>query len=91
MNKTGLAILTCLLISGCTDSPQDVELARTESRDANPTLTEHEFGARTEVAAAVADSTMGDSLADAASLLASTLEKAKAADKRVMVHLGAPW
>lgn len=28
---------------------------------------------------------------DASKLLASTLEKAKAEEKRVMVHLGAPW
>ena len=87
MKKTGLAILTFLLMCGCTESPPKSKLAGSESA----TSTEQKSGDRSDVADPVSDSAEVDASIDATVLLQSTLAKAKAADKRVMVHLGAPW
>ncbi len=91
METTVLAILAILLLGGCADSAKDVKPATGKSPTATATVTAQELAAQTAATESVSDTTLADWSVDAAVLLASTLEVAKAADKRVMVHLGAPW
>jgi hypothetical protein len=92
MGKTALAILAFLVLGGCADSAKDVEPAISKSPTAEEmSVTAQELAAQPVTIESVFDTKMADSSVDAAALLAFTLELAKAADKRVIVHLGAPW
>ena len=85
MKKTALGILAILLLGGCVESAKDLEPATGKSVAAKASVPQ------TAATESVPNTTLADSSVDAAELLASTLRSAKAADKRVMVHLGAPW
>lgn len=79
MNRAILGLVGILLIAGCTDSTRENEVGNGKT------------------SSAVAENGSGGSDADrqsavdAEQVLASALENARANDKRVLVHLGAPW
>ncbi len=84
MHKATLLIFACLLFGGCADSAR-------EEKPTTDDATAGELAAQPATAESVSGKALADTSNDATILLASTLERAKAADKRVMVHLGAPW
>jgi len=89
MEKRGLALLACLLFGGCGNSVEDVDSAT--SKTVPVKVAAPERAAQSAVVESVHDAERANSRVDASVLLASTLENAKACDKRVLVHLGAPW
>lgn len=89
MKKATSAILAFLLLSGCGNSGEDVH--STSNQSPTTKAIEAELGGQSAVPAPAPEKESGDSPIDAAELLASTLASAKARDKRVFVHLGAPW
>ena len=66
-------------------------MAIDKSTTASATVATETSGAQSAAGKSVPDAADAGSPIDAARLLASTLERAKAENKRVMVHLGAPW
>ncbi len=85
MEKATLVILAVVLISGCAKPVPETaleseSLAPGQVRKASESPGKQVGGEASAAPAAI----------DAAQLLASTLEHAKAEDKRVLVHLGAP-
>lgn len=76
MKRSFLRLLSILVLAGCAESGIETEIVNDNSPVAN--------GPAPDTSAEVTS-------VDAERLLASTLESAKADDKRVIVHLGAPW
>lgn len=95
MKKTAVALLAVWLLAGCTDSAKKVDSVTKTSPQAKATEKTQELAAQTAKTESKSDTTLAespvDATVDATVLLATTLEKAKSTDKRVMVHLGAPW
>lgn len=91
MKKTAVALLAVWLLAGCTDSAKKVDSVTKTSPQAKATEKTKELAAQTAKTESKSDTTLAESPVDATVLLATTLEKAKSTDKRVMVHLGAPW
>ena len=89
--KTTLGLLAVLLLGGCADSGNDVQPANGKSPADDAATAAQEPAARTAAVESGPVATAADSSLDAERLLASTLESAKAQNKRVLVHLGAPW
>jgi hypothetical protein len=90
MNKFAHSFLAAVLLSGCAESARDSK----PGNESPPVSAAKETLKTPPSQTATADPTAAAEVAsatDAASLLASTLEEAKAQNKRVMVHLGAPW
>ncbi len=81
----GFTVALALCI-GCSPADQAVEIAEPTS-NSDVDLAQHENMAHEPQATEDAN----DSTVDAAQLLAATLADAKANDKQVLVHLGAPW
>ena len=87
MKRSALRLFAVLLLGGCSVPATETELAKDESTAR---------GTETSSTQSVAGESLSDapdaaSSGDAERLLASALQSAKADDKRVMVHLGAPW
>ena len=87
MKRFALGSFGVLLLIGCADLAKEMEMVNDKLPAANATVAT-ETPAAESVADGAADAA---SPIDAERLLASTLQNAKAANKRVMVHLGAPW
>ena len=91
MKRSALKLFVVLLLGGCAESVDEAEMVNDESSAANAAVATETPAAQPAAAVSVSDTAEEASSVDAERLLASTLEKAKAENKRVMVHLGAPW
>jgi hypothetical protein len=89
MKRSVLGLFAVLLLGGCSDSVRDMEMGNDKSPAANATVATETPA--TPAAAAGSAAVEAALPVDAGRLLAATLERAKADNKRVMVHLGAPW
>jgi PBP1b-binding outer membrane lipoprotein LpoB len=90
MNKFALALFAILLLGGCTESAKQTEKVNRKSPSANSPTAPDTSVTRTGADGSGPDAADAASPIDAARLLAATIETAKAENKRVMVHLGAP-
>ncbi len=81
MKRFALGLFVVLLLGGCAESAKETGTASDKSPAAS----------QTTAGEPVPDAAEATSPVDAEKLLASTLKSAKADNKRVMVHLGAPW
>ncbi|MEQ1906482.1 MAG: hypothetical protein ABL888_20025 [Pirellulaceae bacterium] len=84
MKKTALGLLAALLLVGCADSGREskpASVAEPTTKPATPSAT----------GKSVAETKTTESRIDAEKLFNDTLAIAKMQNKRVMVHLGAPW
>jgi len=91
MKNTAIALLAVLLLAGCTDSVKKVDSVTKSSPKTKATDDTQEPAVQTAKAEPDSQAILADSPVDATVLLAATLEEAKSSDKRVLVHLGAPW
>ena len=91
MKRSALRLFAVLLLGGCAESAKETEMADDKSPAANATEAAETPAVQTAAGGSVPDAAEAASPVDAERLLASTLESAKADNKRVMVHLGAPW
>ena len=87
MKKSALGLFAVVLLSGCAESARETKVENDSLPVANATEASETPSAET---AEPPEAVEAASPIDAAELLASTLERAKAENKRVMVHLGAP-
>jgi hypothetical protein len=91
MKRSVLGLFAVLLLGGCSDSVRDMEMGNDKSPAANATVATETPATPAAAAGSAAAAVEAALPVDAARLLAATLERAKADNKRVMVHLGAPW
>ena len=91
MKRSALRLFAVLLLGGCAESVEETEMANDKSPVANATVTTETPTAENAAAELFSDPAEAISPVDADMLLASTLDSAKADNKRVIVHLGAPW
>ena len=91
MKRSAISLFAVLLLGGCAESVEETEMANDKSPAANATVATETPAARIAAGESVPDAAEAASAVDAEMLLASTLESAKADNKRVIVHLGAPW
>ena len=91
MQKTGVGFLIVLLLGGCVDSRHDPKSTGDKSPSANVVDAAQQPVGQNAAVESVTDVNEVTSSVDAERLLASTLASAKAQNKRVLVHLGAPW
>ncbi len=100
MRRTSLLVLALLLGGGCAEAPDDPTSQVSgpapagPSQEARPSAapgSEQQAASSDAVASEANAPTETPAVIDAESLLASTLQQAQAENKRVMVHLGAPW
>jgi hypothetical protein len=86
MKKLTIWLIAAALLSGCAESASDndASLGKTQTPVTDPTTDEPAVEPGSLASAS-------DSSLDAETLLASALEEATAGNKRVLVHLGAPW
>ena len=90
MKRTVAWSLAALLLAGCADTGKEVKPAGGKSPTADADVAGQET-ADLSTAVASDPATTAHASVDAEKLLASALETAKADNKRVLVHLGAPW
>ncbi len=91
MTRFAFGLFGLLLLGGCADSVKEAETVTGKSPVGNVPVATEKPSARTTVAESVPGAAEVASAVDAERLLASTLASAKADNKRVMVHVGAPW
>jgi hypothetical protein len=91
MERSALGLCAVLLLCGCSDSVREMEVVNERSPAANANVATETPATQAAAAESVPDAVETALPVDAERLLASTLESAKADNKRVMVHLGAPW
>ena len=80
MKKFGFAVLAAVFFLGCTESGTELESTDSSVQPKSA-----------ETTSPPSQETASPSSNDAQGLLASAMASAQADDKRVMVHLGAPW
>lgn len=91
MKNTALGLFTVLLLGGCADSAMDAKPVGSQSPAASADVAAQDPILHSDGSESDLKTTAVASSVDAERLLASTLENAKTQNKRVMVHLGAPW
>ena len=91
MNRLVLGLLAITLISGCVDPATEVETVTGSTGTANAPVETQQPAAQGAVTEPASETTVVAPSVDAEQLLATTLADAKVGDKRVLVHLGAPW
>jgi hypothetical protein len=84
MKNTAFGLLTVLLLGGCADSG-------TDAKPANVADTERKPATQSAASESLPEATVAAFPLDAKELFNSTLVSAKTHNKRVIVHLGAPW
>jgi hypothetical protein len=89
--KSALTLFALVLLSGCSQSASETTSEDDSSPTANATQAAETSSAAPTTVIEPPDATSVTAPIDAAKLLASTLERAQVEDKRVIVHLGAPW
>ncbi len=91
MRRTVLWLYLIALIGGCADSGTEVETATGNRPAANATVETQQPTGQDVASEPESETAVAAPPVDAEQLLATTLATAKADDKRVLVHLGAPW
>ncbi len=91
MKRFTVGLLAALLLGGCRDSARETKTWDDKSPATSSAAASDTSAGRSEGADDTFDAADAVVPVDAESLLAATFAAAKMEDKRVMVHLGAPW
>ena len=100
MRRMSFVVLALVLGGGCADSARELNSGANASKpaasspagEARKPQDSQDHSAQSKAGALGAvTATEDSSVVNAEVLLASTLQQARTEDKRVMVHLGAPW
>jgi hypothetical protein len=91
MKSLPLGLLAVLVLGGCGTSAPETATPNGRSPVNKAMVPPETSGDQTVAAESAPPVVEAAPLVDAERLLASTLATAKAENKRVMVHLGAPW
>ena len=91
MKKIGLILIAVAFVGGCAKTVEESKPSPDESPATESAEEKGTVAAQPDAAKSTTDVVKEDGPIDAESLLAATLAQATAEDKRVMVHLGAPW
>jgi hypothetical protein len=84
MKKAALGLLAALLVFGCADSVRESKSASIAEPTTKPAT-------QSATGKSASEAKPTESRIDAEKLFNDTLASAKMQNKRVMVHLGAPW